>query len=246
MVGTTDPTRRERDLVASFVELADTLVEDFDIVDLLHQLSERVVELGLAREAGILLAGDDGILRVMAASTEPIHLLEVLQLQNREGPCLDCFRGGRPVRVDDLAAQSDRWPTFVPAALHVGVGSVLAVPLRLRSETLGAMGLFRGDGPPIDDEEIAVAQALADVASIGLLQHRGKSTAERTSEQLRYALESRVSIEQAKGVLAERMDIEVDVAFELLRGHARRTNQRLSDVARDVVDGIVDSVAREP
>lgn len=243
-----ESVRREARLVASFVELADTLVEDFDVVDLLHSLTERVVELGLATDAGILLADEDGRLRVMAASQEPIHFLELLQLQNHEGPCFDCYHSGRPVRADDLADENDRWPRFVPAAAAAGVHSVLALPLRLRADVLGAMGLFREhhDGVARDDE--TVGQALADVATIGLLQQRGLHSAQTTSQQLRHALDSRIAIEQAKGMLAERLDVEVGDAFTIMRDFARYNNRRLSEVAHAVIDGelTTDALERRP
>ena len=228
---------REQQLVATFVALADTLVEDFDVVEFFSSLTERVVELGIASEAGILLADESGHLRVMAASQEPIHFLELLQLQNEEGPCFDCFTTGRPVGVDDLAAADARWPRFAPRAVSAGFRSVQAVPLRLRGAVLGALNLFLTEPGGIDGEAEAVVQAMADVATIGLLQQRELDRAHTVADQLQQALQTRIGVEQAKGIISERRGIAMDAAFSLLRTYARDHNRKLQDVAREVVRG---------
>ena len=229
--------RRERRLVETFVELADTLVEDFDVIDFFSLLIERVVELGFASEAGILLADEAGDLQFVAASHERAQLLELFQVRNKQGPCQDCFTTGMPVSVDDLGAASDRWPQFAPRVASAGFRSVQAVPLRLRGQVLGAFNLFMNDPGGIDDEAEAVVQAMTDVATIGLLQQRELDRARSVEGQLQRALQTRISIEQAKGIISEQSDIEIDAAFELLRSYARSNNQKLHDVASGVVNG---------
>ena len=226
---------REQALAATFVSLADTLVEDYDVVDLLDQLVRASVDLLGATAAGLLLDDQKGNLAVVATSSEETRLLEVFQLQNNEGPCLDCIRSGRPVTSDDLAGERERWPLFVPVALDAGFRSVAAVPMRLRDQTIGGLNLFHGGATPIEAAERQLAQALADVATIGILQNR---TAHRTSmlaEQLQHALNSRVVIEQAKGVLAERHGLTMAQAFDALRKHSRDHNKKLTEHALAIV-----------
>jgi transcriptional regulator with GAF, ATPase, and Fis domain len=228
---------RERRLVETFVELADTLVEDFDVVEFFASLTERVVQLEIASEAGLLLVDEAGDLQFIAASDERTHLLELFQVQNQEGPCQDCFNTGAPVSADDLEAASDRWPLFAPRAVSAGFRSVQAVPLRLRGAILGAFNLFFVDPGGIDQEAEAVVQAMADVATIGLLQQRELDRAHAVEGQLQRALQTRIGIEQAKGIISEQMGIPMDAAFALLRGYARDHNQKLHDAARDIVRG---------
>lgn len=232
---------RERHLVETFVALADTLVDDFDIVDLMHTLVEESVNLLAAEAAGLMLADQRGGLQVLASSTERTRLLELFQLQNDEGPCLDCFRSGEQILVPDLLTETTRWPQFVPEAERQGFRSVHALPMRLRSETIGAMNLFHAQPGALSPEDLRVGQSLADVATIGILQERAIERTETLSEQLQTALNSRIIIEQAKGVLAEKGDLDMDAAFAHLRGYARGNNLRLSDLARSVVEGTVDS-----
>lgn len=228
---------RERRLVETFVSLADTLVEDFDLVEFLSALTERVMVLELASEAGILLVDETGDLQFVAASHERTHLLELFQVQNQEGPCQDCFTSGRPVGVTDLGQERDRWPLFAEKALSTGFRSVQAVPLRLRGTVLGAMNLFLTYPGGLDDDDQAIVQAMADVATIGLLQQRELYRAHSVEGQLQHALHSRISLEQAKGILSEQASLEMDDAFELLRAYSRDHNRKLGDVARNVVDG---------
>jgi len=227
----------ERQLTAVFIELADTLVDDFDLIDFLHRLSVRCVELLGVSAAGLLLADQRGALQVVAASTEQARLLELLQLQTDEGPCPECFHTGRPVTVTDLAAAADRWPQFVTAAGQIGFSSVHALPMRLRTDVIGALNLFGGPGEVLSADTIQLGQAMADVATIGLLQARAIRHRDTIAEQLQTALNSRVIIEQAKGVIAERRQLDMNESFTLLRTAARRTNRRLSDLSRAVVEG---------
>jgi GAF domain-containing protein len=239
---TTDTAElREERLVQTFVDLADTLVEDFDLVEFLSGLTERVVELGLAAEAGILLVDETGDLQFMAASHERTHLLELFQAQNNEGPCHDCFTTGVPVAVTDLQDEHERWPRFADKALTAGFRSVQAVPLRLRGTVLGAMNLFLTEPGGVAESVRTVVQAMADVATIGLLQQRELHRAHTVEAQLQYALHSRISIEQAKGIVSEQAGVAMDAAFDLLRAYSRNNNIKLSEVSRSVVDGRVDA-----
>ncbi|MFI6334347.1 GAF and ANTAR domain-containing protein [Streptomyces sp. NPDC050535] len=223
-------------LAKTFVELADNLVADFDLIDFLRLLTDRCVGVLDASAAGVLLADRDGKLRVMAASDERVRLLELFQLQNDEGPCLECFRTGTQVIVPDLTREADRWPQFVRAAHHSGFGAVQALPMRLRDEVVGALNLFHAGAGPFDPAGTLIAQALADVATISLLQQRSSRRSTILNEQLQTALNSRVLIEQAKGKLAERQNVDMEQAFTALRGYARAHNRRLSDVARAFID----------
>jgi transcriptional regulator with GAF, ATPase, and Fis domain len=227
----------ERQLADAFVELADTLVDDFDVVDFLHQVTVRCAEVLGVSAAGVLLTDQRGALRVVAASTEQTRLLELLQLQTDQGPCPECFHSGRPIAVADLSTATTRWPRFAAEAREVGFASVHALPMRLRTEVIGALNLFDTKPGALDDDTIRLGQALADVATIGLLQARAIRHRETLAEQLQTALNSRIAIEQAKGVIAERHHIDMDQSFTLLRGTARTSNRRLSELARAVVDG---------
>ena len=224
-------------LSETFVELTDTMVADFDVIDFLHVLTDRSVQLLDVSAAGLLLADPRGELRVVAASSEAARLLELFQLQNDQGPCLDCFRAGQSVTVADLDAEADRWPRFAAAARRAGFASVQALPMRLRDQVIGALNLFRAQPGSFDPTDVRVGQGLADVATISLLHERSMRQSETLNEQLQTALNSRVIIEQAKGKLAERLGVDMEQAFSLLRASARTRNRRLSDVALAFVDG---------
>jgi transcriptional regulator with GAF, ATPase, and Fis domain len=224
-------------LSETFVELTDTMVADFDVIDFLHVLTDRSVQLLDVSAAGLLLADPRGELRVVAASSEAARLLELFQLQNDQGPCLDCFRTGRPVTVADLAAATQRWPRFAAAAQRAGFAAVQALPMRLRDQIIGALNLFRATPGDFPASEIRIGQALADVATISLLHERSMRHSDTLNEQLQTALNSRVIIEQAKGKVAERLGIDMTQAFGLLRTTARNRNLRLADLAQAVIDG---------
>jgi transcriptional regulator with GAF, ATPase, and Fis domain len=228
---------RERQLVETFVEVADTLVDDFDVIDLLLTLAGRCVRLLDVDAAGIMLIDQRGHLHAAAASTENARLVELFELQSDAGPCVDCCRTGTPVVNADLEANHERWPRFAEAARESGFVAVHALPLRLRQTVIGALNLFSAGSRVLTEDDVRAGQALADVATIGILAQRGLHQAELLAEQLQSALNSRIVIEQAKGVLAERRQISVDEAFRLLREHARSHNLRLSDVAREVAEG---------
>jgi GAF domain-containing protein len=230
-------TKRETLLTRTLVELADSLVADFDVVDLLTLLTGRCVELLDIGAAGIVLAAPHTPLRVMASSSDAVRILELFEIQANEGPSLDCLNGGFAVENGDLAAARPMWPTFVPEALAAGYRSVHVVPLRLRGTVIGALNLFNERVGFMEPSDIEVAQALADVATIAILQHRAAREAHVINEQLNLALNSRVVIEQAKGMISERESVEIEAAFQMLRQHARKHNIRLADLAADIVNG---------
>jgi GAF domain-containing protein len=223
-------------LAKIFVEIADTLVDEFDLIDFLHTLTERAASLINASAVGLLLADERGRLEFMAASTESAKLVELLQLQAQEGPCLEAFGTGEVVNNVDLAGATSRWPTFATHALEAGFRSVHAFPLRLRVQRIGVLNVFgQNTGGDFEAGDIAIMQALADVAAIGLLQERTIHRSEMLTEQLQGALNSRIVIEQAKGAMAQARGIGVDEAFALIRDFARARNRRLTDVANAIL-----------
>lgn len=228
---------REEQLVGAFVEAADTLVDDFDVIEFLHTLAARCVQLLDVDAAGIMLVDQHGQLYAAAASSESARLLELFELQADAGPCLDAFHTGSQVVNADLEANRERWPRFAEAARATGYASAHALPLRLRSTVIGALNLFCARPGVLSQADVRTGQALADVATIGILAQRSAQQADLLNAQLQQALTSRVTIEQAKGVLAERRQITVDEAFALLRAYARNHNLHLSDLARQVADG---------
>jgi len=226
-------------LARTFVELADKLVNDYDVVDFLSTLALSCAELLDAAEAGIMLASPEGGMRVVASSSQRARLLELFEIQNQEGPCLECFRSGKPSIANDLETEFDRWPMFAPEATRAGYRSVHALALRCQDQVIGALNLFGTTPGAFSAVDLVSAQAMADVATIGILQQRAISEARILAEQLQSALNSRVIIEQAKGVLAERAQIDLDEAFGRLRRYARNNNSRLKDVAEAFIDGRV-------
>ncbi|NEN06618.1 GAF and ANTAR domain-containing protein [Diaminobutyricibacter tongyongensis] len=225
---------REARLMATFVTLADTLVAGYDVVDLLHTLVEECVEILGIEAAGIVLSDPAGALHPIASSDGWSERVEVAQVDAGEGPCVESFRTGAVVVVDDIDAY--RPSRFREAAIAAGFRSVLAVPLRLRTSTIGAMNLFGRSAGALQGEDAAVARALADVATIGILQERAIRDGRVLSDQLEHALGSRVLIEQAKGVVSQTRQVPVDEAFAILRSYARQHNERLRDVAERVVE----------
>jgi GAF domain-containing protein len=231
--------RVDERLAEIFVELADTLVAGYDLIEFLQVLAERCVELLEVDAAGLLLADSGGMLRLVAASTEQARILELFQVQDDNGPCVDCYRTGQVVVISDTgsAQAAGRWPGFTAAARYAGFAGVHAIPMRLRDEVIGTLNLFR-TAPGILDPPVArAARALVDVATIGILQERAVREQAVMAGQLQVALNSRVVIEQAKGILAERLRVTPDAAFMLMRRYARDHNHRLTELAGDVIAG---------
>lgn len=236
----------QQKLIQTLVELADNLVDDFDVVEMLTTLATRCVDVFGVSHAGILLASPrDGRLQAVASSSPAMRELELFELQAEEGPCLDTFRTGEALVNLSVEANLDRWPRFGPKALDRGFRWVSAVPLRLRRDVIGGLNLFQLGDDQIVRADVAAVQAFADMATITILQHRAALDAKELTAQLAGALDSRVVLEQAKGMLAERAGIDVDEAFRWLRHHARSTNARLSDLCRRFLDGDVPAEAFE-
>ena len=230
-------------LAETFVELADTLVADFDPAEFLHMLADRCVSTLGVDAAGILLADHLGELQVVGASSDRARLLELFELQHRQGPCMECYLTGAPITVAGFTEPPQRWPEFSSVAAAAGFGAVHALPMRLREQTVGALNLFTVTADELGEARVRVARAMADVATIGLLQAQVISHRELLAEQLRHALQTRVLIEQAKGVLAERMQVDISAAFHTLRQYSRNNRIHMSKVAEDVVAGTIDMTA---
>jgi GAF domain-containing protein len=227
---------RAAELARAFVELAGALANGYDVVELLDRLVQHCVHLVAVDAAGLVLTDASGALQVMAATSEPARFLEVLQLHADSGPCLDCYRTGRPVNVDDLTLERGRWPGLADTARADGYRAVHAVPLRFQEQTLGAMNLFSIKPGGLEVTDHSIAQALAEVATVAILGQRTIRHSVEVAEQLQTALDSRVVIEQAKGVLAHQGGLAMADAFDVLRRYARRNNKRVTDCARAVVD----------
>jgi GAF domain-containing protein len=227
---------REQDLLAAFIEFADTIVDDYDVVEFLHRLATRCVELVDASEAGIMLADRDGTLHYVASSSERMRLIELFELQHDQGPCLDAYRDGVQVHSGLSDDAYTRWPRFAPYARDAGFESVSALPMRLRTEVIGALNLFSTTPAPLGPEDQQVAQALADIATIGILQERALNDGRIVTSQLEGALASRIVIEQAKGIVAERNHVGIDTAFELLRSYARTHHRLLRQTAHEIIN----------
>lgn len=238
-------TSREPKLNAAFVKLADTLIADYDIVDLLHTLLEECMGLLDTQAGGLMLADASGTLQLIASTSEQADFVEIMQLNAGSGPCVECFTTGASVAVADIDKHGAKWPEFREAALRMGYLSIHAVPMRLRGNILGTMNLFGTSVGELTPSDAAVAQALADVATIGILQERSIRETNLVSEQLQRALDSRVLIEQAKGVLSETRSIDMNEAFTALRSYARSHNLSLRAVAGNVVDRTLDIFSKE-
>lgn len=238
--------RREALLVSTLVELADHLVDDFDVVDLLTTLCRRCVETLDVTSAGVMLATPGGELQVVASSSDAMRILELYELQVDEGPCVDAYRDGRPVVNLELSASSDRWPRFTPVAVAEGFASVHCLVMRLRGRTIGALNLFRSSPAPMEEADLVAAQALADIATIAIIQHQDAVDTQVLNHQLSEALNSRIVIEQAKGRVSEAAGMDMDEAFRRLRRHARNHNLRLTDLCRQVAAGTMPPASLDP
>jgi GAF domain-containing protein len=238
---------REARLASTFARLADTLADDFDIVEFLHGLSADSVEILGAGAAGVMLDDGRGGLRLVASSEERMRLLELLELQGSQGPCLEAFARGRTVQAS-AADSLNRWPAFAPQAAEAGFQRMCAVPLRVRAQVIGVLNLFRGSDEAFTAAEIEIAQAMAQMAAIALIQEQALRQSGALTEQLQTALASRVVIEQAKGMIAEYLATSVDNAFRLLRRYTRDHNRKLTEVATDIINRQITSQAltRQP
>lgn len=228
---------RESLLVATLVELADNLVDNYDVIDLLSMLSARCVEAIDVAAAGVMLGLPGGELQFMASSNESMRVLELFQIQANEGPCVDCYTTGTAIINLELTDPDEHWPHFTPRALAQGFRSVHCLPMRLRGRTIGALNLFRTDVGLLTPADVVVVQGLADVATIAILQHQSSLSAKMLNDQLSFALNSRIIIEQAKGMISQSGNCTMEDAFAQLRQHARNNNLRLTDVANGVVSG---------
>jgi GAF domain-containing protein len=237
---------REATLIRALVEIADNLVEDFDVIDVLTLLSLRCVEVIDVDSAGVMLVTPAGELQVIASSSEAMRILELFELQSDQGPCVECFRDGNAVVNVALSEVHDRWPQFAERAIAAGFCSVHALPMRSRGITFGALNLFRITPGPLNADDVAVAQALADVATIAIVQYQSSIGAAELIAQLKEALNSRIIIEQAKGNISESSGLDMPASFQRLRNHARNHNIRLTDLARSIADGSVSFASLDP
>jgi GAF domain-containing protein len=230
---------RESLLIATLVELADNLVDDFDVIEVLTMLCNRCVETIDVDAAGVMLVSPTGELQYVASSSESMRILELYQIQADEGPCVECFNSGDAIIDRLLVEATAQWPHFSPRAIELGFSSVYCLPMRLRGRIIGALNFFRVDAEPLDESDVVVAQGLSGVATIAILQHQTSLDAKVLNSQLSKALDSRIIIEQAKGMVSQATSCDVDQAFNRLRAHARNHNARLTAVANAVVDGTI-------
>jgi GAF domain-containing protein len=237
---------REALLVRTLVELADNLVDDFDVIDVLTVLSDRCVEVLDVDSAGVMLVAPGGELQVVASSSDTMRGLELFELQANEGPCVDCFVSGEPIVNLELDAVDARWPRFAERAVADGFHSVHALPMHLRGVTMGALNMFRTSEGSLHADDVLVAQALADVATIAIIQHQTSLSAAVVNAQLSEALNSRIIIEQAKGKVSEASGLDMDRSFQRIRNHARNHNLRLTELARGIADGTTSIVGLDP
>jgi len=229
--------QREHDIIESFIRFADRLIDDVDVLDLTTELTRDCARLLDVAAVGLLLADPGGVLHLLAATSEEARTLEAFQLQRDEGPCLDCYQTGEPVNVADLRTETQRWPRFTAVAAEQGFASVHAIPLRLRDERLGALGLFGTTPGTLNDDDLKLAQGLAHVASIAIAAVTNAPERSDILAALRTAVAGRAVVETAKGVIAHTHDVDPQEAFNRLRDHAHQQHRHLADVARDVVSG---------
>lgn len=238
------PTR-EQSLLRVFVDLADTLTRDFDLPELLYRVAGHCTSLVAAAAAGVLLSSPQGGVSLVAASSERSEDVELLQLRVGSDPCLEAMAAGVSVRVPDLFAARARWPAWAPVALGAGFGSVYATPMTLHGDTVGVVTILAVSPGALSDDDLEVVRALTHIATIGILQQRALHQTELLADQLRAALNSRVVIEQAKGVISGRsaLDVSTERAYLLLSDYAQRTSTTIGVVSQAVIDGLLDPAA---
>jgi len=227
---------REQGILRAFAQLADTLVADYDVVDLLQNLVDLSSRFLGATASGVMLADEHGELDVIASTSEASRLVEVMQLSAYAGPCIESFETGAVVSVADIEQVPDRWQAFRDRALEQGFAAIDAIPLRLRAQTIGTLNLFRAATGDLPEDDLVAAQAFADVATIGILHQRSLAESDAIRQQLQFALNSRIIVEQAKGVVAQTRAVPIDQAFTLIRDYARRNQKGISQVASDIVE----------
>ncbi|PPF27417.1 transcriptional regulator [Rathayibacter tritici] len=227
---------REHSVIKTFVALSDTLVDDYDVVDFTQTLVESSATLFDAVSAGLVLADPAGSLEVLASTDEDARLIELLQLDRGSGPCIQCFETGQPVIVEDVRAVGAEWAEFRERAIEIDVLAAHCVPMRSGGTTIGSLSLFQSRPGRLDRDDIAVVQAFADVATIGILHQRALQQSTVTQEQLQRALDSRVLIEQAKGILAYAHRTTVEQAFEVLRVRSRATSTPITTLAQEIIN----------
>ncbi|MFE2376590.1 GAF and ANTAR domain-containing protein [Streptomyces sp. NPDC059398] len=234
---------REQQVSDVFVQVADSLIDDFDLIEFLEGLCAHCVALLDVSAAGILLANEKGLLHTVAASDENTHLLELFAVQHDQGPCLDCYRTRDARSNIDLHDPSDTgaWPAFADKARRSGFQISHVFPLRLRNRAVGAMNLFHTSRQSLSTQDASLAQALADVATIAILQQRDLGHEQMEKSQLQHALSSRIVVEQAKGILAERWTVDPSTAYNALRVYARTHQLRISDCSRQIIDQTLDT-----
>jgi GAF domain-containing protein len=237
---------RESLVIATLVELADSLVDDFDVIEVLTLLSNRCVDAIDVDAAGVLLVAPEGDLQYIASSSESMKVLELFQIQANEGPCVDCYHGGTAIINHSLGTSEDLWPQFSPRAMAHGFKSVHCLPMRLRGQTVGALNLFSVTEGALHEDDIVVAQGLADVATIAILQYRTALNAQTLNDQLSNALNSRIIIEQAKGKISQATNCDMTDAFARLRAHSRNHNELLTEIARSIVLGTMSPGSLDP
>lgn len=237
---------RESLVIATLVELADSLVDDFDVIEVLTLLSNRCVDALAVDAAGVLLVAPEGDPQYIASSSESMKVLELFQIQANEGPCVDCFRTSEAIVNHSLASSDELWPQFSPRAIAYGFKSVHCLPMRLRGHTVGALNLFSVTEGALHEDDIVVAQGLADVATIAILQYRTALNAQTLNDQLSNALNSRIIIEQAKGIISQATNCDMTEAFARLRAHSRNHNELLTEIARSIVLGTTSPRSLDP
>lgn len=238
--GNTARRPRERRISRTFIRLADTQVSAFDLADSLNGLAEQCVELLAVPAAGVLLLDPHGNLAAAAPSAQREKLMALFSTGADSGFWADILQSGTAVHCTELHSEPARWPSFTTAAEKCGFKALHALPMRLRERTIGVLILLSSEPGGADSDDLALAQALADIATIGILQHRTIETGDRLNQQLQTALTSRVVIEQAKGVLSHHGSLSMDEAFRRLRRYTRSHNRLLTDLAGSVADGTAD------
>lgn len=221
----------------TFVDLADTLASDYDVGEFLHLLVQRCEDVLSVTTCGVLVEAQEGGLRLAAATSSEMHRLEQVEIDLMDGPSFEAYRRVEPIVSQDLRDERQRWPQVLDQAFEMGLLTAYAFPLRLRDDCIGALSLYRNQLGAFDEDDVQLAQAFADVAAIGILQERKITRAEQRAHQLQHALDSRVVIEQAKGILAERHGVSLGQAFERLRHHARSNNLKVRDICHDIING---------